>query len=502
MKRLLYLLFLLFGMALMIGCDPVETRRATYPQDTPSAEEAAIDSLRADSLFNVAQSFYQNGLDNYGLDSSLFACKECYHALSILEDLYSLDSLPETEQLTPMDKKMISLLSKTYRQIGSLYSIAVLPEQTSYFYNQDLIIKKKYSKSPKSFGSTLFLIGYEFDVCDRLDSASYYYDSAMVCFNWDTADFIFRLASSRRILIDYKTHRDAFSAIRNQKIILQHCESLDYKDVEMNIGYIYKEEKQYDSAVKYLQQAFDGLLRSSEKNEEAKQQTAQYLYEVYEIMGDTEKMNEYANYLAQSLSVTVTNSPTTKELTELFNNYIQKKQGADTLLQKRQTQRKNLLIGAIILLVFLALGWVLWVTHKRHKQTEADLREEHQQQQEAFDQQRETFNQQLSEAQTALKQKTFEDLKKQAQLLYDKGGHPRQSILDAFNKAYPDVYEKLKATYPDLTEQERDLLVLNFLQFRIKEEAEILDLSENTVMKYRSHLNKKVGKSPVFDLLG
>ena len=52
----------MFGMALMIGCNPVETRRATSPQDTPSAEEAAIDSLRADSLFNVADSLYQNAM--------------------------------------------------------------------------------------------------------------------------------------------------------------------------------------------------------------------------------------------------------------------------------------------------------------------------------------------------------------------------------------------------------------------------------------------------------
>ena len=86
--------------------------------------------------------------------------------------------------------------------------------------------------------------------------------------------------------------------------------------------------------------------------------------------------------------------------------------------------------------------------------------------------------------------------------LYDKGGHPREGILEAFNKTYPDVYEKLKSTYPNLSEQERDLLVLNILKFRIKEEAEILGLSENTVMKYRSDLIKKVGKSPVFDLLG
>ena len=48
----------------------------------------------------------------------------------------------------------------------------------------------------------------------------------------------------------------------------------------------------------------------------------------------------------------------------------------------------------------------------------------------------------------------------------------------------------------------QNILLLNFLHFRIKEEAEILDLSENTVMKYRSDLLKKVGKNAVSDLLG
>jgi hypothetical protein len=145
----------------------------------------------------------------------------------------------------------------------------------------------------------------------------------------------------------------------------------------------------------------------------AKAQTIEYLHEVYEALGDTEKMNEYARLLAQYPHAKEAFAPVTSELTALFNNYIQEKQEADTLLQKRQTQRQNLLIGAIILLVILALGLVLWATHKRHKQTEADLREEHQQQQEAFDQQREAFNQQLSEAQTALKEKTFDDLLKE-----------------------------------------------------------------------------------------
>ena len=44
--------------------------------------------------------------------------------------------------------------------------------------------------------------------------------------------------------------------------------------------------------------------------------------------------------------------------------------------------------------------------------------------------------------------------------------------------------------------------MLNFLRFRIKEEAEILGLSQNTVEKYRSRLNQKARKSPVADLIG
>lgn len=64
-----------------------------------------------------------------------------------------------------------------------------------------------------------------------------------------------------------------------------------------------------------------------------------------------------------------------------------------------------------------------------------------------------------------------------------------------------EAYERLKATCPDLTDQECDLLVLNFLEFRIKEEAEILELSPNTVMKYRSNLLKKVGKEPIEELM-
>lgn len=470
--------------------------------EEPPQVISTADSLRADSIYNLAQTFYQNALDYMDKDSTVACCKEYYRALEALEERFSTIQSFDVEQLTKQDKQIIHLLKKTYKGLGTDYSISLLPDPSSYFNRQALAIDKKYSNSPAGLGTTLFLIAYGFDISERFDSACYYYDTAIRCFDNDSSDMVFRMAVSRNGIIDYKLHHDAAPVIRDQKNLLPHCDETDRHDVELTIGWIHKEEKQLDSALVYLNRAFEGLQHSDFSNTTAKIQALEYLNEVYEALGDTTKMKECARLLAQYPHPIEAFAPVTSELTELFNNYIQKKQEAETLLKRLQSVRRNILMVSLVALAILALVLVLLVARKRHKQAEANLREAHQQQREAFDQQREAFSQQLTEAQAALKEKTFEDLVKETKALYDKGGHPRKGILEAFNKAYPDVYEKLKSTYPDLTEQERDLLVFNFLRFRIKEEAEILALSQNTVTKYRSDLIKKVGKSPVSDLLG
>jgi DNA-binding NarL/FixJ family response regulator len=76
-----------------------------------------------------------------------------------------------------------------------------------------------------------------------------------------------------------------------------------------------------------------------------------------------------------------------------------------------------------------------------------------------------------------------------------------QRILEAVDETYPQAVAKLKEEHPELSETERNILLLNFLHFRIKEEADLLEFRENTVTKYRSKLLKKVGKSPISDLL-
>lgn len=221
---------------------------------------------------------------------------------------------------------------------------------------------------------------------------------------------------------------------------------------------------------------FEGLLDSAkfylvpvfENDANGKMTAARCLLDIALSEGDTPKINAYALFLADNFDL--------------------------SLNQERQKSHRRIIVIIIAsLLVLLSMGWLVFIGYKRHKNAEATLAEEQQRE-------RESFGRQLDEAQTAIQRQTFENLQKQAREVLSRGSQ-RKRILEAFNATYPKAYEWLKATYPDLSEQEYDLLILNFLEFRIKEEAEILELSQNTVMKYRSNLLKKVGKDPVSAVL-
>lgn len=74
-------------------------------------------------------------------------------------------------------------------------------------------------------------------------------------------------------------------------------------------------------------------------------------------------------------------------------------------------------------------------------------------------------------------------------------------IIAEFEATYPNTIEKLKDTFPLLTKTEYHLVVLSFLGFRAKEEAELLGLTENTALKYRSNIRKKAGNDPLLGLV-
>ena len=77
-----------------------------------------------------------------------------------------------------------------------------------------------------------------------------------------------------------------------------------------------------------------------------------------------------------------------------------------------------------------------------------------------------------------------------------------ERVMAEFEACYPLAKEKIKTTYPVLTESECNIVILSFLGFRTKEEAEILHLSLNTVEKYRTNIRKKAGSDAISQLIG
>lgn len=238
----------------------------------------------------------------------------------------------------------------------------------------------------------------------------------------------------------------------------------------LNRGTEYYYAGQSDSAKVYLEQVF-------ENDEEGKMTAARYLLDIALAQGDTLGINQYALYLAENYDLTITQ-------------------------ERQKSHRRIIIIVAASLLLLLLMTWVilrLRKVNRKQRLVHAQERQAYDQEREAYDRERQAFDQQLNAAQTAIERQTFEDLQRQVREVLSRGSQ-RKRILEAFNATYPKAYERLKTTYPDLSDQEYDLLILNFLEFRIKEEAEILELSQNTVMKYRSNLLKKVGKDPLIGL--
>ena len=107
----------------------------------------------------------------------------------------------------------------------------------------------------------------------------------------------------------------------------------------------------------------------------------------------------------------------------------------------------------------------------------------------------EAIQRDLQAAHGALEAHANEVLRMKVQAIYDDKRNNTFNrilrILEVFNEAYPEALTKLKAAHPDLNDTELDICVLSYFPFRTKEVADILDLRENTVSKYRTAIKRK-----------
>ncbi len=239
--------------------------------------------------------------------------------------------------------------------------------------------------------------------------------------------------------------------------------------------------KQYDSCIYYGEQAI-AVANSNDRLFESYNHY-KFLYESYKALGDEKNAVVYAEHIL-TMEHPEAHMKDVVAVQEEFNKQEELQQQEEVHQQKSM---RLYLVLAVLLVALLLLGLFLYL-YKRRKETEtANLRE---------------AQQQLQADLEHLTVQQKEMLQQQAMAIYQSGQKDRlQRIMEAFETAYPDALGKMKSACPALNKSERNLVVLSFLGFRIKEEAELLDLSENTVMKYRSNLKTKAGFELISTLL-
>ena len=252
-----------------------------------------------------------------------------------------------------------------------------------------------------------------------------------------------------------------------------------------NLGKCYYQLEQYDSCAYYSEKQLD-FMNAMHFEIVPHPENADIfyrLYKSYEALGNQEKALEYADQyikMRQSLE----NQP--KAVEQVKNEY-EKKLEMIQLQNEQQVKRYRLYLLLAFVLVMLVM--VLWTSIRYRKNKEIEslrLAESYHKLQSEFD---------------AASQHSLQVLQQRVMDIYHSGGEKMmERIMAEFMATYPQAPEKLASAHPILTESERNIVILSFLGFRSKEEAEILHLSLNTVEKYRTNIRKKTNHSSITDL--
>lgn len=435
-----------------------------------------------DDAFLAARAHSIKGVGYYERDSLVEACTEYLSTLRIMESRFAENELVE---------KKARFMALTNNRLMELFSAQFMQEPAIYCGKQSVAYDRIAHSKPISLAATLLIIGKQYTKLNEYDSAAYYYDLTLSCIP-DRNTMIYRDWVSLTALNNYNNHRDTLAALDSLKsMIAQSASEAERLNRYLTIGGIYNAIGQYDSAKYYWEPVFELEERGFNLRI-----VADYLREIALKEGDTLKADQYAQVVAKNSSSPGESQAQVSLLSDMFQSYLQEKQEAASLRERRKAVKMALAVVLPLVVVMVAATLMM---RRRGKQ---QMAAQHAEAQKAFEERdrhhRETIKKQqdetIQQARKMLPQRVSD-------IYHSKVNNRMERIMAEFEAAYPFALEQLATAYPDLNETERQIAVLNFLHFRGKEEAELLGFAENTIMKYRSNLNKKAGSDPISALL-
>ena len=317
--------------------------------------------VQKQNAFIGARAHYINGVGFYEKGDVVNACAEYLKTLEVMEAHFEENELV---------KKKAIFMTYTYNRLMELFSTQFMMDPAIECGEKALMFCRIEPTSSEGVSNILYRLGKQYDKMHEIDKARQYYELALENIS-NTDNMVYRDIVSSKALCDYELGSDVKQALDKLNYTLIHAKTENERlNRYLTIGGIHFLERNYDSAIFYLEPVF-------EDNEAGLQtQAAGYLRIVYDSIGDVEKSNVYMRFLTNQKKPDGENKALVSKLEDLYKNYSNKKLEKQTDTEREIAKKKVLnTVVPIAISVALAIFCVLIWRNRRqlkHQQEKAD----------------------------------------------------------------------------------------------------------------------------------
>ena len=408
----------------------------------------------------------------YERDSIVEACAEYLKTLEVMENHF--------EEKELMGHKA-RFMAYTYNRLGDMFSEQFMMEPAIDSYENALVFCKIEPTSLQGVSNILYRLGKQYDKIGEKAKASDYYEQAIHGLP-NNNSLLFRDLVSTKALCDYQLgygYEQSLYALK--QILTQADNESECLFRFLTIGGIFFEETLYDSALFYLEPVFE-----NEEAVELQSETVNYLHIIYDSLGNKEKVDACARFLAKYKKLDWENKALVSELEDLCKSYQDYKQKRQAEEERKKSIGKT--VGFIVPIAIL-VALVIYIQIKlrgkkllKQQQAKAEkaLEENNRKHEEELRLRQTETEQQLAETEWKHKQKIEEITKRHEEELrvqkdksekeIEKTKKRHEEELDAERVAYQEDQEVLRRI---LREREEQVDALEKVLNQQREEAEL-----------------------------
>ena len=305
----------------------------------------------------AAKAHYYHAVGLTEKDDVVGTCEHYLIALEIMEDMMAKDKRLKAKVDNPEEYEKIRFVHLIHTRLAELfldegyYNFSISNNKKALYYSyilDDNIIKSRTHK----------YLGNAYHMLNKIDSALYYYKESLSA----SADIANKLDVDKCIAqIMYFDKAECDSAFMMLKNNLNKIDNEIVKYAyHHTIGNMYYKNKEYDSALYYLEESLDNNIVTQ------KLAFTTTLSAIYDSLGNYEKRSYYDNISTKLFRNSANKEVDKSQLQVLYNDYNERKAANEKAVAKSKARNKILIIffSAIVVVILV----IIYIKYNHRKQ--------------------------------------------------------------------------------------------------------------------------------------